>query len=59
MVKEQIRFPCLLTMGPVMNIDGSVSQIEVSFTPLQNVNPEVEEEIDAIGNSSASLEKLD
>lgn len=46
-------------MGPVMNIDGSVSQIEVSFTPLQSVNAEAEEEIDAIGNSSASLEKLD
>ena len=46
-------------MGPVMNIDGSVSQIEVSFTPLKSVNPEVEEEIDAIGNSSSTLEKLD
>lgn len=46
-------------MGAVMNVDGYISQMEVSFTPLKLVNEETEEEVDAIGNSSSTLEKLD
>lgn len=42
-----------------MNVDGYISQMEVSFTPLKLVNEETEEEVDAIGNSSSTLEKLD
>lgn len=46
-------------MGPIMNMDGCISQIEATFTPLQRVDNEVDEEVDAIGNSSSTLEKLE
>lgn len=64
----KIRFPALLTMGCIMDMEGYSSQVSVSFTPLQEMSepftpsqemPErVREECDAIGEHSVKLQRL-
>ncbi|CBK21728.2 uncharacterized protein [Blastocystis hominis] len=56
--RRNIRFPCLLTMGNVMDMNGYYCQIAVTFTPLQLVGASGMEECDAIGGHCAGLEKL-
>lgn len=54
----KIRFPALLTMGCIMDMEGYSSQVSVSFTPLQEMSEHVGEECDAIGEHSVKLQRL-
>ena len=54
----KIRFPALLTMGCIMDMEGYSSQVSVSFTPLQEMSERVREECDAIGEHSVKLQRL-
>ena len=58
LLTAKIRFPALLTMGCIMDMEGYSSQVSVSFTPLQEMVERVGEECDAIGAHSVKLKRF-
>ena len=54
----QISLPCLITMGPIMDYEGYVFQVSVSFTPLKQVNEDDSKAVDSIGKQAVTLEKI-
>lgn len=52
---KNIAFPCLLTMGPIMDYEGYVFQVSVSFTPLKKVG---DSQCDSCVQQTVSLKKI-
>lgn len=57
-MKKGVTIPCLITMGPVMDCEGYVFQVSVSFTPLKVVSPAPEQRPQSAGRQSVTLEKI-
>lgn len=56
---QGVSIPCILTMGPIMDYEGYVFMVSVSFTPLKTVKGNGEETCaDPIGENAVSLEKI-
>ena len=56
---QGISIPCIITMGPIMDYEGYVFMVSVSFTPLKTVkNNEEGSASDPIGKNAVSLEKI-
>ncbi|KAK8803029.1 hypothetical protein WA588_002188, partial [Blastocystis sp. NMH] len=49
---RNISLPCLITMGPIMDYEGYVFQVSVSFTPLKQVNEDDSKAVDSIGKQA-------
>lgn len=45
-------------MGPIMDYEGYVFQVEASFTPLKQENEDEAANIDAVGGKAVTLEKI-
>jgi hypothetical protein len=45
-------------MGPIMDYEGYVFQVSVSFTPLKQVNEDDSKAVDSIGKQAVTLEKI-
>lgn len=54
---KNVSFPCLLTMGPIMDYEGYVFQVSVSFTPLKKISGSSTESNNS-GQCPVSLEKI-